>query len=277
MLTHKTTTGFLAYGLFFMLFLLSCQNEPHDNNGYTLIWQDEFDSPGLPDSTKWSYDTAGNVWGWGNNELQFYTRSRKENAMVNNGFLKIIARKEDFKEHGYTSARLVTKYKADWLYGKIEVRAKLPRGRGLWPAIWMLPTDQVYGGWPDSGEIDIMEHVGHIPDSVYFSVHTKSYNHVIGTQKTRGIYIADRYGPFHRFTVEWDKNVINGYLDDLHYFTFKNENSGWQEWPFNKRFHLILNLAVGGNWGGQQGVDDSIFPCSLEVDYVKVYQKLGTE
>src|SRR6185503_1138973 len=143
------------------------------------FWQENFDYTGVPDPAKWGYDIGGN--GWGNGELEYYTNSG--NAVEDNGTLKIIAKKESFSGRNYTSARLVTKNKADWLYGRIEVKAKIPKGIGTWPAIWMLPTDNEYGGWPNSGEIDIMEHVGFDLNKVHFTIHTQAYNHTLGTQK----------------------------------------------------------------------------------------------
>lgn len=240
---------------------------------YELVWSDEFNYSGLPDSKKWSYDTGGNASGWGNNEAQHYTADRLKNAEVKNGFLNITAVKEDFEGKKYTSARLITKGKGDWLYGKIEVRAKLPDGRGMWPAIWMLPTDWIYGGWPASGEIDIMENVGYDPYVIVGSAHTESYNHVKGTHKNGTIKIADCYTEFHNYIVEWEAKEYRVYVDDKLYFTFKNENTGYKAWPFDKRFHLLLNVAVGGNWGGAKGIDDSIFPRTMTVDYVRVYQR----
>ena len=237
---------------------------------YKLVWSDEFSYTGLPDSSKWSYDVGGN--GWGNNELEYYTKADTANAVVRNGFLYLTARKQQNGKSGYTSARLVTKGKGDWLYGRIEVRAQLPAGRGLWPAIWMLPTDWKYGGWPASGEIDIMENVGFMPDSVFGSIHTKSFNHVIHTQKTKGLFLKDPYTAFHIYAVEWDAKEIRFLLDGNTYLKFQNTGKGFAEWPFDQRFHLLLNIAVGGGWGGQKGVDDSVFPRSMIVDYVRVYQ-----
>lgn len=241
--------------------------------GYQLVWSDEFDYSGLPDSTRWSFDTEGNAWNWGNNELQNYTANRLENARVGNGVLFITALKEEMGGKSYTSARLITKEKGDWLYGRFEISAKLPTGRGLWPAIWMLPTDGEYGGWPDGGEIDIMENVGYDPDTIVGSAHTKSYNHSIGTHKNARIAIPDCHNNFHVYALEWEPQEYRLFVDSILYFTFKNEGSGFAAWPFDKRFHLLLNVAVGGNWGGQMGVDDAVFPQIMEVDYVRVYQK----
>lgn len=235
-----------------------------------LVWNDEFDVNGLADSTKWGYDRGGN--GWGNKELQFYTAGRSENARVVDGHLIIEARREDMQNNKYTSARMVTKNKGDWKYGRFEIRARLPRGKGIWPAIWMLPTKSVYGGWPKSGEIDIMEFVGYMPDSVFGSVHTGLYHHTIGTQKTKGIMLKDLGDAFHVYAIEWTETRISFYIDGKKYFQFDNSRSGSGAWPFDQEFHLILNIAVGGNWGGKFGVDDSIFPQTMEIDYVRVYQ-----
>jgi beta-glucanase (GH16 family) len=240
---------------------------------YTEVWTDEFNNEGLPDPSKWSYDTAGNATGWGNNEWQHYTSGRIENAYVKDGMLHIQAIKEPTADKQYSSARLITKGKGDWLYGRVEVRAKLPGTRGIWPAIWMLPTEWAYGGWPRSGEIDIMEHVGYMPDSVFASVHTKSYNHVIGTQRTKGIYLPDLHEQFHVYGLEWDSTRITMTVDGNAYFSFDRESENPDVWPFNKKFHLLLNVAVGGNWGAVQGVDTTGFPQEMVVDYVKIYQK----
>ncbi len=234
----------------------------------TPAWQDEFDYSGRPDPAKWGYDLGGD--GWGNNELQHYT-DRIDNVSVGDGVLIIIARKEPMNGRSYTSARLVSKNKGDFRYGRIEVRTRLPSGRGTWPAIWMLPTDWAYGNWPKSGEIDIMEHVGFDPDVVHVSVHTEAYNHIINTQKTATRKVPGVMTAFHRYRVDWTPDTIRGYIDDVQTFEFANEGTGPAAWPFDKRFHLLLNIAVGGNWGGKQGVDDKVFPARMEVDYVRVY------
>ena len=236
---------------------------------WQLVWSDEFDGSGLPNAAKWGYDVGGA--GWGNNELQYYKANDLDNARVDNGRLIIQAHKENFGSNGYTSARLVTRNKGDWLYGRIEVRAKLPAGRGTWPAIWTLPTDWVYGGWPRSGEIDIMEHVGYDPGVVHGTVHTEAFNHTRGTQVGEQVNVGTFASAFHNYAIDWFPHKIDFYVDNNHYHTFHNLG-GWEKWPFDKRFHLLLNIAVGGDWGGAQGVDDSIFPVQMEVDYVRVYQ-----
>ena len=237
---------------------------------YQLVWSDEFDYTGLPDSAKWNYDVGGN--GWGNNELEYYTSKRLDNARVENGNLVIEARKEAWQGMNYTSARLLTKGKMSWQYGKIDVRAKLPRGRGTWPAIWMLGDTNPLK-WPDDGEVDIMEHVGFDQGVIHGSVHCKKYNWVIGNGKTATTRVMDCSDNFHVYSLEWDKNTIKISVDSTSYMSFSNEHSGYDAWPFDNKLFLILNIAVGGNWGGQQGVDDSIWPQQMLVDYVRVYQR----
>lgn len=234
-------------------------------------WSDEFDYKGLPDPKKWSYDVGSQNNGWGNNELQYYTDANPKNAYVANGVLKITAIKEQKDGLNYTSARLVSKGKGDFLYGRFEARAKAPHGVGTWPAVWMLPTDWKYGGWPSSGEIDIMEHVGYDPDVVHISVHTKAYHHSIGTQKTATKKISKASDEFHTYRIDWTPEYMKGFVDDIELFHFDNEKTGHEAWPFDQKFHWILNLAIGGFWGGHKGVDDSIFPAVMEVDYVRVY------
>ena len=238
---------------------------------YQLVWSDEFEYDGAPDDAKWDYDIGGG--GWGNNELQYYT-SRTENVRVGNGVLTIEARLENYGGAKYTSTRIITKNKGDWLYGKIEVKAKLPSGRGTWPAIWMLPTDWEYGDWPRSGEIDIMEHVGYDQGVVHGTVHTEAYNHSIGTQVGDQMEVSDCSDEFHVYWIEWTTDIIDFYIDDSKYFTFMKVAQDYTKWPFDKRFHLLMNIAVGGSWGGIYGVDDSIFPQTLQIDYVRVYQRL---
>ncbi|WP_114781248.1 glycoside hydrolase family 16 protein [Botryobacter ruber] len=237
----------------------------------TPVWADEFNTPGKPDPNKWGYDLGGG--GWGNNELQNYT-DNLSNASVADGLLTITARRENSGNMEYSSARLVTKNKGDFLYGRIEVKAKLPSGKGTWPAIWMLPTDWAYGAWPKSGEIDIMEHVGYDQNKVHITVHTEAYHHKIGTQKAGTKVIPTASTDFHLYRLDWTPFSMRGYIDEQLVFEYRNEGKGYAVWPFDKRFHLLLNLAVGGDWGGAQGVDPDIYPRSMEVDYVRVYKMI---
>lgn len=237
---------------------------------YIEVWSDEFDYEGLPDPGKWSYDVGGH--GFGNEELQYYTNSRSENARVENGKLIIEARKEPYNGSEYTSAKLISRGKGDWKYGRFEIRAKLPTGRGIWPAIWMLPTHSVYGNWPASGEIDIMELVGYEPEKVHFTIHTEAYNHKIGTQVGTGTTLAAPYNNFYTYALEWTEDSLKFFVDDNLYFSVKREDNDYAKWPFDQPFYLLLNVAVGGTWGGSNGIDDAIFPQTMEVDYVRVYK-----
>lgn len=249
-----------------------------DNIGeWQPVWCDEFNYTGLPNSDLWNYDVGGH--GWGNNELQYYTNADLDNAFVDNGVLTIRTIKETYESNSYTSTRLITKNKGDWLYGKIQVRAKVPAGQGTWPAIWMLPTDWVYGGWPDSGEIDIMEYVGYDPNTIHGTIHTGAYNHSIGTQVGVSTTVQTAEDEFHIYEMEWEVGTITLYIDGNEFASFGYdpednidiENS--QAWPFDQRFHLLLNTAFGGNWGGATGIDSSITSVDFVIDYVRVYQK----
>ncbi len=248
-------------------------------SGHRLVWADEFDVAGLPDPTRWSYDIERNTAGWYNNELQYYGNARLENSRVEGGMLVITARREDLSTAGlpdwggqrYSSVRLFTRDKASWTYGFIEVRAKLPCGVGTWPAIWMLSAPP-QSGWPDDGEIDIMEHVGFDPGVVHGTVHTGAYNHMRGNHSSATTSIPDACSAFHRYQVRWTASRITIGVDDRHYYQYSNDGSGNAEWPFDSPQFLILNVAVGGDWGGKMGVNDAIFPVRMEIDYVRVYQ-----
>ena len=243
---------------------------------WKLVWHDEFNYKGLPDTTKWGYDTGNS--GWGNHELQNYTQGDSANVHVHDGSLYLTARKHipadrsSENKASYTSARMVSKYKGDWTYGKIEARVIMPKGKGVWPAIWMLPTDWKYGGWPASGEIDILENVGYIKDTVFGTVHTKAYNHMINTQKGGKAFVKNSTSVFHIYAIEWTPESITFLLDGKRYYYFRNEHKTSEEWPFDQRFHLLMNIAVGGDWGGKFGVDDSIFPATMRVDYIRVFR-----
>ncbi len=253
-----------------IVLLVTAANANQANaDDWKLVWSDEFDQPGLPDTSRWSYE-----YGYlRNDERQFYTRARRENARIENGMLVIEARKDRYpidtsgdaaksesrrkRESGrrvadYTSASLTTRGKAAWTYGRIEVRAKLPSGRGTWPAIWLLGTNIHESGWPGCGEIDIMEHVGFDPGVIHANIHTAKYNHIRKTNKGDEIKIADASKAFHVYKIEWDAAKIDFFVDAQKYFTYKNERAGRDAWPYDKPEYLILNLAIGGGWGGQK-------------------------
>jgi beta-glucanase (GH16 family) len=270
-------------GLWFLCLLM----QPAIAADWKLVWSDEFDKPGLPDPAKWNYE-EGFIR---NNEAQYYTRGRAENARVENGMLLIEARKEQFQNPSYhpaaatgsykrskpfadyTSASLTTRAKASWTFGRIEVRAKLPYGRGTWPAIWMLGTNFSQAGWPACGEIDIMEFIGFDPGIVHANVHTRKYNHLQKNGKGSQIAVPDASQAFHVYALEWDSHNLNFFLDDKKYFTYANEGSGEDSWPFDADQYLILNLAIGGGWGGAKGIDETCFPQKYYIDYVRVYQR----
>jgi beta-glucanase (GH16 family) len=238
----------------------------------TPIWQDDFDGSTTLDQSKWTYETGGT--GWGNNESQFYTAGN--NANVENGNLIITAKKELVSGKSYSSSRIVSRGKGDFLYGRFEIRAKLPRGRGTWPALWMLPTDNAFGPWPGSGEIDIMEHVGFDQNKIHSSIHCSAYNGSRGNQKSASKIVSGVSDEFHTYRVDWTPYAVRGYIDNdtEPYFEYTNGNAGFTSWPFNKRFYLLMNIAVGGNWGGAQGIDDNIFPQTMTIDYVRVYKMI---
>jgi beta-glucanase (GH16 family) len=242
------------------------------NLTYELVWSDEFNYTGPPDPVKWSCEAGGH--GWGNNELQYYTYGN--NVQVDGEHMIITARNEKMGGREVTSTRIRTANKGDWLYGKVEVSAKVPTGRGTWPAIWMLPTDWFYGKWPASGEIDIMEHVGYNPDVLVTTIHTESYNHSIQTQKGKSVKRDGMTNDFHVYAVEWLPDKIKFLYDGELQFTYNpgmlKDNPTYKEWPFDRRFHLLINLAFGGNWGGARGVDFAVLPATYIIDYVRVYQ-----
>ncbi len=292
MITLKKTLIFILF-LSLGLTLSACQqadNEPQEiieetcfaPSGYSetltydLVWSDEFDGTEL-DSSKWRYEVNGD--GGGNNELQYYTNSNTE---VSDGTLKIIAKLEDYALKNYTSSRITTEYCAEWKYGIFEISAKLPAGRGTWPAIWMMPVYSRYGGWPNSGELDIMEHVGYDMNHIHSTIHNDYYNGQQGTQKGDGTTNFDDVSEaFHVYKMEWLPDKILFWTDDELVYTYDPNKFSTcpakEIWPFNSPFFLIMNVAIGGTWGGAQGVDDSIFPVQMEIDYVRVYQATELE
>ena len=258
---------------------LSLQATTAAAQDYRLVWSDEFDGTEL-DPSKWEYMTGdgtalGLPSGWGNNELEWY---RSDNAAVENGLLRITAKKENYSGKLYTSARIRTRNKGDWTYGRFEFSIKFPQGKGIWPAIWLYPTDAVYGGWAASGEVDIIEYLGHETNKVYGTLHYggqwpdnkqsgKSY------QLSAGAFCDE----FHNFAMEWEEGVFRWYVDGHLYQTqtsWYSENGPYPA-PFDQPFHLIMNVAVGGNWPGSPDAKTT-FPQTMEVDYVRIYEKNET-
>jgi beta-glucanase (GH16 family) len=237
--------------------------------GYKLLFEDLFETEGLPNPHIWDIEKGGH--GFGNQEDQYYTQ-RLKNVFIKDGILTITAHKEDYYHRHYTSAKLTTKNKKSISYGRVEVMASLPKGAGTWPAIWFLGDNIQTVGWPQSGEIDLMEHVGKNPEFIHFSLHSEGKNHHIGNQPTAFFKIPGILEGFHEYRMDWDETSIRFYLDGKHYVTFhQHEGDTSIQWPFHQGFYLILNLAIGGTWGGP--IDDSIFPVSMKFKYVKVYER----
>jgi beta-glucanase (GH16 family) len=254
---------------------------------WKLVWSDEFDGEGLPDETKWDYEEGF----LRNNEMQYYTRARQENVRVEHGVLVIEGRKEEIKnpKHKagsrnwgeerqvahYTSGSINTLGKASFRYGRVEVRAKMPQGKGMWPAIWMMGTNRTEVGWPRCGEIDIMEYVGKDPDTLHANNHfadphikDKAVHKSAGGGK---ITVKEPFKDFHVYAIEWNEKKITFFVDDHTYATFDIDEAGkGPDNPFRKPHYLLLNLALGGNWGGK--IDDSVLPQKYEGDYVRVFE-----
>ena len=234
-----------------------------------LVMEEEFSTNGAPNPSIWSYDLGTGSNGWGNNELQYYT-DRPENIVVEDGMLKITARKELFLGASYTSARILTKGKLEQKYGRIEARIKLPWGKGLWPAFWMLGANSDTVSWPQCGEIDIMEYLGNQPTKVLGTVHGPGYSGGGAITKSYSL-TKDRFdNDFHIFGIEWGENYINYYVDDVLYNQITPADVPG-EWVFNEPFYIILNVAVGGNLPGSPNADTT-FPQTMLVDYVKIYE-----
>ena len=234
-----------------------------------LVWREEFNYTGLPDSSKWGYE-VGYIR---NEEQQYYTNARRENVWVNHGVLTITGRKENNDYIAkYTSASINTLGKVGWKYGRIEVKAKLPHGGGMWPAIWMMGTNRTELGWPKCGEIDVMEFVGNHPKDIHGTIHFQDpilkENKSSGSSVTREKLDAD----FHVYAIEWNEQTIDIYLDNEKYHSFATDAAGMgNNNPFRKPFYLLINLAMGANWPGP--IDDSVLPQQFIIDYVRVYQK----
>ena len=266
----------------FVLLLLVCgagcqekeSAEVSDDDPWTLVWSDEFQYDGPPNSDKWTYE-RGYIR---NDELQYYT-DRPENVRTEDQeYLVIEARRDsavvDGEVREVTSASLTTRGKQAWQYGKVEIRAQVPVGLGTWPALWMLGENIGEVPWPRCGEIDMMEHVGYNPDTVFTTIHTQAYNHTIGTQKIAATYLPTADDAFHTYGIEWNEQKIDFLIDSTQVFTVEKQPSDTEaEWPFDQPFFLIINFAFGGGWGGLQGVDKASLPQRYVIDYVRIYQR----
>lgn len=260
--------------------LAACSNEsslptappPEGSTKQLLVWSDEFDTEGTPDPAKWELVHGQLYW---NNSLEYYTLSG--NAHVSEGTLKITARHESSHGAEYTSALLSSRDLASWTYGRIEVRAKIPSGRGIHPAIWLKPQVERFGDNFMSGEIDIMEHYGFINDTIHAAVQTGAANFKLGNGPGGTLYVPDIESTFHTYALEWSKDSLLFYVDSSCYFTYHNSGKGVEEWPFDYPFFIYLNVAVGGDWAGSKGVDKDSFPQTMEIDYVRVYNTVPKE
>ena len=239
-------------------------------DGYKLVWHDEFDLGSELNADDWTHEVKNS--GWVNHELQNYVNHKTPEGKfvteVRNGHLRITALKENGKVY---SGRVYAKVKEGWKYGYIEASIKLPKGKGTWPAFWMMPVN--FHSWPADGEIDIMEEVGYHPDFVSSSLHANAHVHSNGTQVTHEMYCKGAEGEFHTYAILWTAQNITTYVDGKVQLSYDNRGLGRDDWPYDDPFYIIFNLAWGGDWGGAQGVDESALPATMEVDYVRVFQK----
>lgn len=243
--------------------------KPFQADKWKLEWSDEFNRGDAPDPRNWIFE-KGHLR---NNEAQYYT-DRRENVRIEDGKLVIEARKDNWNGNKITSASITTSGKREFLYGRIEARAKVPTGRGTWPAIWTLGTDIGKIGWPKCGEIDILENVGYDPKRVHANIHVEAYNHTKGTGKGNNIEVGEVWNSFNVYAVEWYPDRMEFFFNDTRYFVYRKEaGAGEDKWPFDKPQYLIVNLAIGGAWGGQKGIDETLFPHRYEVDYVRFYKQ----
>ncbi|MCM1067243.1 MAG: glycoside hydrolase family 16 protein [Muribaculaceae bacterium] len=242
-------------------------------SGYSrLIFHDEFDYEGLPDPRYWGYE-EGYVRG---GEMQYYTKARLDNAFVADGCLNLRVLADNWTDdkgqtHAVTSASVTTQDKVKFTYGRVDVRAKVPSVLGSWPAIWLMPNDSRYGAWPNSGEIDIMESVGHANNIVYFTAHCAEQNGGSNAYHSSA-YVKDCHTDFHTYSLIWNSKRLEWLVDGKRKFAVMNNAPTWRGWPYSFDFYVILNYAFGGSWGGQQGVDVNALPSTFQVDYVRIFQ-----
>ena len=245
-----------------LLVTINCLAQQNDKK---LVWQEDFNNAAL-DENIWNFELGNgcpNICGWGNNEKQIYT---KTNNLIKDGYLIITVKSEG---DAYTSTRITTANKKEFQYGRIEVRAKIPTGKGIWPAFWMLGSNISKVGWPKSGEIDILEYVGREPNTIFTTLHTQdSHGNSVNTKKTE---IKGVEQGFHVYAIDWTKDKIEFLVDNQSIYVFSPEVKNENTWPFNQPFYFLLNVAVGGNFGGYD-IDKTIFPQEFIIDYIKVYQ-----
>ena len=265
-----------AVALFIVLFFVFCTFSCSDSGIWRLVWSDEFDYEGEPDPGKWTIVQKHELLS--SQEKQSY-EDKRENVRVENGTLIIQAHNKG--GNWYTSGRLDTYLSGKWTYGRIEVKARLPRGRGTWPAIFMTASEDIKNGygWPASGGIEIMEHEGHNPGRIWAAVECYENNVSKGNYESGELYVDDPFNEFHIYAVEWYPDRLDFYVDENKYFTYENKMRDWKTWPFYRDFYLIICLAISDSQGGARGVDESVFPVQMVIDYVRVYQtdlkKLG--
>lgn len=246
----------------------AADSDPGVPEGYVLAFSDEFSEAGAPDASRWTLEEGAAAH---NGEQAYYAR---ENAWVEDGCLIIEARREEKGGMEYSSARLNTQAQFSFCYGRLEARIALPEGRGTWSALWLLPSDTRYGGWLASGEVDLMEHVGYDPGVVHSTIHTEKFNSVNDNAITHSVELEGAPGAFHDYVLMWDEAGIDCYVDGellTSYHPKRRHLDDPRRWPFNVPFHIVMNLAIGGSWGGQQGIDGDAFPQRLRIDYIRVY------
>jgi beta-glucanase (GH16 family) len=237
---------------------------------WQLVWNDEFDYTGLPDTNRWDFESGCSIR---NKERQQYTYRDSQNAYVSNGQLAITAIYTPNNEPcKYTSASIISKYKQSWKYGRFEIKAQLPKGKGLWPALWLMPENSKNGVWPRCGEIDIIENVGENPYQIYCTVHTQQYNSNFENQRGIDFWVPNIYEQFHTYAIEWHPNGIDWFVDNEKRYSFPKESSDISVWPFDNFFYLIMNVAVGGTGAQTNIINNAILPQKMKIDYVRVYE-----
>lgn len=235
--------------------------------GYTMVWNDEFNTGDVP-SSGWWYEEGRGSNGWGNNEEQYYVKAQSGSdvGFCKNGYMNIVARKNGSR---IESIRMNTN--EGWQYGYFEARLKLPKGKGTWPAFWMMPKN--YTIWPGDGEIDIMEEVGYDPNRILSTIHCNKYNNSGTSIESGSKFVSTAQTDYHIYACEWTASYMRFFVDGETILTYNNDGTGYNAWPFDAPFYIKLNLAWGGNWGGAKGTDESFLPATYKIDYVRVYQK----